>query len=166
MLVYKVATAVASWSSSSTKYDVFLNFRGDDTRDNFISHLYKELDQKGIKTFMDDKLKRGDKISSALLKTIEKSKISLIIFSKNYASSSWCLDELVHILQCKERSGDQVHVVPIFYGVEPSSVRTQSGSYEVGLAELEKRCKDKILVWRDAMKKAVEFSGWDSQNVR
>jgi hypothetical protein len=36
---------------------------------------------------MDDMLRSGEKISLALLEAIEESEISIIILSKNYASS-------------------------------------------------------------------------------
>jgi hypothetical protein len=41
---------------------MFLSFRGEDTRDNFISHLYAELGWKKIETFIDNRLCRGDEI--------------------------------------------------------------------------------------------------------
>ncbi|KDP28980.1 hypothetical protein JCGZ_19531 [Jatropha curcas] len=60
-----------------TNYDVFLSFRGIDTRKNFTSHLYAALKQKHITTFMDDAgLERGEEISWSLLKAIEESKIA------------------------------------------------------------------------------------------
>ncbi|XP_059301985.1 disease resistance protein Roq1-like [Lycium ferocissimum] len=106
-------------SSSLHSYDVFLSFRGEDTRSKFISHLYKELDQKGIRTFKDDKeLKKGKSISPELLKAIEESTFAIIVLSENYASSSWCLDELVKIIECKNIF--QLTVIPIFYNVSPS----------------------------------------------
>ena len=62
-------------SSSSThqpkNFDVFLSFRGEDTRHGFISHLHKALCQSGIYTFIDNDLPRGEEISVELLKTIE-----------------------------------------------------------------------------------------------
>ncbi|KAK2634636.1 hypothetical protein Ddye_029428 [Dipteronia dyeriana] len=76
-------------STTSTKYDVFLNFRGEDTQCCFTDHLYKALCGKQIRTFTDNQLKRGDEISPALFTAIEESKISVVIFSKNYASSKW-----------------------------------------------------------------------------
>lgn len=163
---------MASSSSSSIvdyqeKYDVFISFRGVDTRESFTSHLYAALCRKKIATYIDYKLERGDEISPALLKAIEESKLSIVIFSENYASSSWCLDELVHILECKKRHGQ--FVVPVFYGIDPSHVRKQKGSYEVAFAELEERFKDnlnKVEKWKGALKAAANLSGWDSLVTR
>ncbi|KAK9205675.1 hypothetical protein WN943_015944 [Citrus x changshan-huyou] len=94
---------MASTPSSSCKYDVFLSFGGEDTRCNFTSHLYAAFCQKKIKTYIDDEeISRGEKISPAISKAIQGSKVSIIIFSKDYASSDWCLNELVKILDCKK----------------------------------------------------------------
>ncbi|KAL6196760.1 hypothetical protein ACLB2K_032374 [Fragaria x ananassa] len=144
------------------KHDVFLSFRGQDTRHTFTSHLYEALCLTKIQTYIDFKLERGDDIAPALLEAISESKLSVIIFSKNYASSSWCLDELVHILQCR----DSQFVIPIFYGVDPSDVRKQSGSYADAFVEHEKRFEDyKLLAWRDALTTAANISGFDSQTI-
>ncbi|KAH0745170.1 hypothetical protein KY285_006827 [Solanum tuberosum] len=71
------------------KYDVFLNFRGADTRRTFMGHLYEGLKSRGIFTFQDDKrLEHGDSISEELMKAIEESQVALVVFSKNYATSS------------------------------------------------------------------------------
>ncbi|XP_042962563.1 disease resistance protein RLM3-like [Carya illinoinensis] len=99
-------------------YDVFLSFRGEDVRQNFISHLYDALRKKGINTYIDEHLERGKKISPALLKAIEESRISIIVLSKNNASSTWCLEELMKILECREMK--QQIVLPVFYKVHPS----------------------------------------------
>ncbi|XP_048320048.1 disease resistance-like protein DSC1 isoform X2 [Ziziphus jujuba] len=152
------------------KYDVFLSFRGEDTRNIFASYLYEALFAKQILTFMDDhELERGDEISPTLRKAIQESKISIIIFSKNYASSTWCLDELVHILECKKNFGQTV--VPIFYGIDPSVVRKQHGSYEVAFAQLEQRFKakngmEKVKQWRAALTEASNLCGLDSKDFR
>ncbi|XP_024027296.1 toll/interleukin-1 receptor-like protein [Morus notabilis] len=109
--------ASSSASSTSEKYDVLLSFRGEDTRNTFTSHLYAALERKKIKTYIDEKsLERGDRISPALLEAIRISKISVIVFSKDYALSSWCLNELVHILECHRENKHMV--IPIFYDVE------------------------------------------------
>jgi len=145
-------------------YDVFLSFRGEDTRHNFTSHLYKELNTKRIKTFIDDKLERGDEISQSLIKAIEESSIYVVILSKHYASSSWCLDELTKILQCKRSYGREV--IPIFYEVDPSDVRHQRNSYQEDFVKHQQRSKDKIDVWKAALFQVAGLSGLHSQNIR
>ncbi|GMY08998.1 disease resistance protein RUN1-like isoform X2 [Fagus crenata] len=105
-------------SSSSFRsnhvYDVFLSFRGKDTRSAFTDHLYASLKEAGIYTFRDnEELPRGQFIGPVLLQAIEKSKISVIVFSRGYASSPWCLDELVKIMECRRTK--RQFVLPIFY---------------------------------------------------
>ncbi|XP_048424957.1 uncharacterized protein LOC103954249 isoform X1 [Pyrus x bretschneideri] len=96
------------FSSQRWKYDVFMSFRGRDTRLNIVDNIYHSFEQKGITTFRDDKgLDRGLSISSGLVKAIEESQISLVTLSPDFASSSWCLDELVKILECTETSNLQ-----------------------------------------------------------
>ncbi|XP_027336420.1 disease resistance-like protein DSC1 [Abrus precatorius] len=155
--------SVAS-SSLHKRYDVFLSFRGEDTRNNFTSHLYTALCQKSIKTFIDYKVHRGDQISSTILKQIEDSYIALVVFSENYASSKWCLEELVKILACKEDKGQSV--IPVFYKIDPSHVRTQSGSYKEAFVKHEKDedCRQKVLKWKAALTQAANLAGWDSCN--
>ncbi|XP_021819714.1 TMV resistance protein N-like isoform X2 [Prunus avium] len=146
-------------------YDVFLSFRGVDTRNNFVSHLYHELQHRGIKTFKDDpKLERGTTISSELFKAIQESRLAIVVLSQNYASSSWCLDELTKILQCMKSNGT---VLPVFYNVDPSVVRKQSGSFAGAFAEHEKRFREdieKVKRWRAALTEVANLSGLDSKN--
>ncbi|XP_019266010.1 PREDICTED: TMV resistance protein N-like [Nicotiana attenuata] len=109
-------------------YDVFLSFRGEDVRNTFVDHLYVALQQKGIHTFKDDEnLERGKSISPDLMRAIEVPRIALIIFSKNYANSTWCLDELMKIMECNKQKGQIV--LPVFYDVDPSTVRKQKSNY-------------------------------------
>ncbi|XP_016647965.1 PREDICTED: TMV resistance protein N-like [Prunus mume] len=146
--------------TKSRKYHVFLSFRGLDTRSNFTGHLYSALCQHGINTFMDDdELRRGEEISSTLLTAIEDSEISVVVFSKNYASSHWCLDELVKILDCKESK--QQLVIPVFYKVNPSDVRNHRGSFGDALDIMECKYKDNMENrWRAALSQATNLSGF------
>ncbi|KAM5546468.1 hypothetical protein ABKV19_002463 [Rosa sericea] len=63
----------SSSSAVEWKHDVFLSFRGPDTRKGITSDLYRRLQRRGIKTFMDDRdLEFGDAISPALIEAIEE----------------------------------------------------------------------------------------------
>ena len=160
-------TSEGASSSSSTsppiyEHDVFLSFRGQDTRNNFTSHLYQALSDSGIKAFIDDAgLKRGEEISPGLLQAIERSSCSIVVFSENYAASPWCLDELVKILEC--RTEGQRPVLPIFFKVDPSEVRKQTGKFGLALAEHERRFNnnlDKVRKWREALTEVANLSGF------
>ncbi|CAN6699068.1 unnamed protein product [Malus baccata var. baccata] len=148
-------------STPSLEYDVFLSFRGTDTRTNFTNHLYHALVRLGIRTFLDDsELPTGEEISPTLLKAIENSRISVIVFSENYASSRWCLNELVHILECRESKGQMTR--PIFYKVDPSDVRHQKNSYGVAFAVPSRKYEndpEKVQRWRTALTKAANLKG-------
>jgi len=148
-----------------SKYDVFVSFRGEDIRDKFLSHLEKDFSQKQIHTFTDKKLTTGNEIEPSLFEAIKGSSISLIIFSENYASSHWCLDELVKILECKKKYGRIV--IPVFYGVEPTDVRHQKKSYENAFSELEKKySSSEVQKWRHALQTSATLSGIPSSNFR
>ncbi|PWA41208.1 toll/interleukin-1 receptor (TIR) domain-containing protein [Artemisia annua] len=153
---------MASTSNASNKkgfsYDVFLSFRGEDTRNNFVSHLYRALLQKGIETYKDDeKIKKGETINGQLIKSIEDSRFYIIVFSKNYASSSWCLNELSKIMECQKTAEQTAY--PVFYDVEPTEVRKQSGAVGEAFAKLEK--EEDSGKWREAMKGAADLAGWE-----
>ena len=160
MVVLTDEGASSSSSPHQWDHDVFLSFRGADTRNNFTGHLYKALRDQGFNTFIDDRLQKGEEISMDLVKAIESSMISIVIFSKNFASSTWCLNELVKIFEC--RSNGQL-VYPIFYKVNPSEIRKQDGEFGIALAEHEEKFKDdreKVQRWRKTLTKAANLSGF------
>ncbi|XP_030497361.2 disease resistance protein RPV1 isoform X1 [Cannabis sativa] len=158
-------------------FDVFLNFRGEDTASNnnhfhFTSHLYTALDQKKIKPSLSiDHQKRFegiiDDVSATVIDAIQNAKVSIIIFSKNYASSSWCLNELVHIMKCHKEL-NQI-VLPIFYEVDPSHIRKQGGDFTEAFRKYEQEFNDRldmVAKWRTALTMAANLSGWSSQGTR
>ncbi|KAJ9178369.1 hypothetical protein P3X46_010257 [Hevea brasiliensis] len=163
---------MASCSSSSSSsinpqcknYDAFISFRGADTREGFVSHLYEALNRKQICTFKDENLDRGEEISPALLKTIENSLVSIVIFSEDYAFSPWCLDELVKILECQETKGQIV--LPVFYQVDPTDVQELTGRFGDALAQHKEKFKEKVESWSRALTGTANISGWNSKNIK
>ncbi|RDX89018.1 TMV resistance protein N, partial [Mucuna pruriens] len=153
--------------SSLKTYDVFLSFRGEDTRDNFTSHLHDALKQTKLETYIDYRLRKGDEISQALIQAIQDSHVSVVIFSPKYATSKWCLDEITKIMECKEDQGQVV--IPVFYKIEPTHVRKQEGSFQQAFIEHQRDPKitnDKVQKWRAALTQATNLAGWDYQTYR
>ncbi|KAG2685814.1 hypothetical protein I3760_10G143100 [Carya illinoinensis] len=154
-----MAFSKASSSTPST-CEVFLSFRGEDTHNNFTAHLHNALHLRGINTYIGEELRRGEEISPALFKAIEESRISILVLSEDYASSTWCLDELKKILECERRR--QQIVLPIFYLVDPSKVWHQRKSFGQALTKHEGRFKDdmKIQKWKESLKEVAKLSGF------
>ena len=153
-MALQITNGATSSITPQFTYDVFLSFKGEDTRYNFTGHLYQALCDKGFNTFIDNELPRGEEISMELLKAIELSKSSIVVFSENFASSGWCLDELVKILECRN---DGQLVLPVFYKVGPSEIRKQKGKLGVALTQHEDNV-EKVQRWRTALTKAAGLS--------
>ncbi|KAK7286726.1 hypothetical protein RJT34_21937 [Clitoria ternatea] len=162
-----MSPSTSSESKRQWKYDVFLNFRGADTRKSFVSHLYAALKYAGVNAFLDDeRLERGAELEPELVRAIEGSRISIVVFSKSYTESRWCLNELIEILNCRRKSSQDV--VPIFYHVKTSEVRHQDGEFGRGLEALASAMeagsgvKQIVLSkWKTALTDAANLSGWD-----
>ncbi|XP_076917094.1 TMV resistance protein N-like isoform X1 [Bidens hawaiensis] len=159
-----MASSSSCANNKSYKYNVFLSFCGVDTRKTFVDHLYAALDRQGIYTFKDnERLERGKEISEELLQAIEDSRFYIIVFSKRYASSSWCLNELLKIMECRKTGGHIAY--PVFYDVDPSDVRKQTRSVGKALAKHKNNNKSEVEKWREALKEAANLSGLDVRNT-
>ncbi|KAL4588409.1 hypothetical protein LXL04_001297 [Taraxacum kok-saghyz] len=173
---------MASSSSSSMataqrcfSHDVFLSFRGE-TRHQFTDHLHKALKRERIRIFRDDGIERGKILKDELEKAIHESEISLVVFSDDYASSKWCLHEVMMIIKEHETSSHKHDLVPVFYKVDTSDVKHQTGSFEKAFDKYEDEIKaetdlkkktelaEKVRAWRDSLNKATNFTGYVYKN--
>ncbi|KAF8016982.1 hypothetical protein BT93_H2243 [Corymbia citriodora subsp. variegata] len=154
-------------NSSGYEYEVFLSFKGKDTRIGFANFLYTSMIDAGIRIYKDDKeLHKGEKFGPELLRAINQSKISIPIFSKGYASSIWCLKELIQMVECQKTRGQKI--MPIFYDVAPLEVRHQIGGYGDAFLshENKKRYDEEIMhEWKAALTTVGELDGWDLQSM-
>ncbi|XP_022566896.2 disease resistance protein TAO1-like [Brassica napus] len=150
-------------SSRIWTHDVFPSFRGEDVRRNFLSHIQMEFERKGITPFIDNEIKRGESIGPELIRTIRGSKIAIILLSRNYASSKWCLDELVEIMKCREELGQTV--MAVFYEVDPSDVKNLAADFgRVFRKTCAGETKENIGRWRQALAKVATVAGYHSSN--
>lgn len=150
------------------KYEVFLSFRGPDTRKGFTNYLYEALDKKGIYTFRDDEeLEGGKPISTELEKAIAESKIWVVVLSRNYATSTWCLNELADIVDLGKKDKSRL-ILPVFYDVTPSEVRKQTGCFKEAFAEHEKdfRVREKVERWKSSLTTIAGLTGFDIVGCR
>ena len=159
-----IPSSSSSSSARGSKHDVFISFRGEDTRKKFTDHLYYGLEQKSISTFKDDeKLERGTPIGPGLFKAIEESRIAVVILSSDYASSRWCLIELAKIVDCMKKTG--LVVLPVFHYVNPSDARNQKEIYTEAFKKHEEIFKDSneedVRMWKAALTEVANISGWD-----
>ncbi|KAL1199597.1 Disease resistance-like protein DSC2 [Cardamine amara subsp. amara] len=158
-----VIMASPTSTSINRKYDVFPSFHGRDVRKGFLSHILKEFKSKGITPFIDNEIKRGESIGPELKLAIRESRVAIVLLSSNYASSSWCLDELEEIMKCKEKY--QQTVLTIFYEVDPSDVRKQTGEFGKAFDETcNGKPEDVKEAWRQALKDVASIAGYHSRN--
>ncbi|KAL0717633.1 hypothetical protein Bca4012_066955 [Brassica carinata] len=159
---------MASSSSSSSLapswlYDVFLNFRGADVRKGLLSHVLKEFKSKGINVFIDNEIERGESVGPELVTAIRQSRVAVVLLSPKYASSSWCLDELVEIMKCRKEY--QQTVMTIFYQVNPSDVRNQTGDFGKAFDETcVGKTEEVKQAWRLALNDVASIAGYDPNN--
>jgi hypothetical protein len=154
-------TEAKKTAAEAKSYDVFLSFSGSDIRLGFLSHLSDALRRKQIVVFIDNQIHKGDEISESLLQAIDKSLISLVIFSPNYVKSHWCMSELIRIVECRKKV-NQV-LLPVFYKVDPSDVRWQKGPYADPFLEHEKQYNlTTVKKWRSALTQSASILGFHS----
>ncbi|KAG7588218.1 Toll/interleukin-1 receptor homology (TIR) domain [Arabidopsis suecica] len=153
----------SSSSSRSWRCNVFPSFHGPDVRVTFLSHLQKQFQYNGIITFNDEGIERSQTISSELTRAIRESRISIVVLSENYASSSWCLNELVEILKCQESAGQIV--MTVFYKVDPSDVRKQMRDFGKAFKKTcQGKTEAKIHRWTQALTRVANIAGEHSLN--
>ena len=159
---------------TSKKYDVFLDFRSaersqtdhDFTFGSSLDPLLREifclirgaLNLENIKTLCLDENLEGEEIPPPkLVKAIEESKLPVIIFSGRYASLTWCLNELTHILEWQRETRQTV--APLLYHLNIPDGWKEEETYAAAFSILDERFKDqmdKVQQWRQSLTKALD----------
>lgn len=127
-------------------YQVFLSFRGCDTRQGFTDCLYHFLTDAGVRVFRDnEELRPGHKIEEVLT-AINRSLVCIPILSKSYANSKWCLLELTKMVELEK------DIMPIFYKVEADDVKLKTKLYSDDLSRFGKKYDAEKVEWERALK--------------
>ncbi|XP_039162603.1 TMV resistance protein N-like [Eucalyptus grandis] len=156
------AKGTNSWESVGPSYEVFLSFHGRDTRHGFTDFLYHGMVETGILVFRDNEsLHVGQRIGDELLQAIQNSKIYIPIFSKNYASSHWCLRELAYMVECASKSNGNKEILPIFLDVEPDDVKLKTKLYSKALSVHQKKFRNEVESWKKALIEVDKIKGWN-----
>ncbi|KAI3679512.1 hypothetical protein L2E82_51253 [Cichorium intybus] len=152
------STFRASPAANGSSYDVFLSFRGEDTRDSFADHLFDALKRAGIGTFRDnEEINRGEDLKPEIETAVKRSRASIVVLSKNYATSTWCLDELMLILEQRRECGH--FVLPVFYHVDPSDVRNQNATFAIEVKASSRWTNHNVNLWKKALKEVADLAG-------
>ncbi|KAG0613346.1 hypothetical protein M758_6G096100 [Ceratodon purpureus] len=149
---------------STPKYDVFLNHRGPDTKKSFVIPLEQQLREEGISAFLDrHNIHHGDNLFKNIKDSIKSAHLHIAIFSRNYAHSTYCLDELDQMYQMS--LPERKSLIPVFYDVKPEHVRRplrQGGPFEEAFKKHEEREKpEDVQRWVRALQNAAEIKGFD-----
>ncbi|PKI43571.1 hypothetical protein CRG98_036063 [Punica granatum] len=143
---------------TGAEYQVFLSFRGTDTRQGFADCLYHFLIDAGLRVFRDnEEIHQGEKIEE-ILRAIDKSTICMPVFSKGYASSKWCLSELAEMVEKKKK------IMPIFYDVTPDDVKLKTPLYRTAL-QTQNGHKMEKKRWENALKVVAKIKGSKLENT-
>ena len=139
-------------------YDVFLNHRGPDVKCSFVSHLYDLLRERGCNPFLDAKsLIKGNHALNSINEALHGVRVHLAIFSKGYAESKYCLNELFDMMKSPEK------VIPVFFqGVEPEHLRwIESGPFvDAFKKHLGKKRDEDVKRWKTALLEASHLTGF------
>ncbi|XP_076952297.1 TMV resistance protein N-like [Bidens hawaiensis] len=151
--------ASTSQSSLATSRTVFLSFRGEDTHKTLGDHLYAALQQQKIIPMNEaHPLIRGIGIDQSLYRAVQEAEVAVVVINKNYANTSWSLNELAAIMQCRYERG--LLVIPIFDHVDPSELRRQNGMYGAALSGHELENAEQVESWRKAMVDLANIPGY------
>jgi hypothetical protein len=159
--------SVTSEASSSNfdalhEYDVFVSHRGPIVNMTFVSHLYEALCTAGFHPCFDAKsFVKGKHAFNSINKALSGVRVHVAVFSKCYAESKYCLNELCDML----RSGKVI--LPVYLDVEPEHLRTpHQGPFAAAFRKhLERGRIDDIKKWEKALLDVADITGYRLDEV-
>ncbi|XP_014503234.1 TMV resistance protein N-like [Vigna radiata var. radiata] len=150
------------------KYDVLINFTGEDIHRKFVSHLNSAFSTVGLTTF----LHHPNAVNTTHIQQpiLSHCRVAIVIFTQTYSQSAWCLNQLLQIIKWHQTYCR--HVLPVYYEIQPSDVRLQKGDFGKALKETAQQTfsgqelDHGMSRWSHALTKAANFFGWDESSYR
>ncbi|CDY11145.1 BnaC06g23970D [Brassica napus] len=137
------------------KNDVFLSFRGEQTRKTFLSHLLSSLKKKDITT------STSSESCPVSVQALQVSLVAIPIFSNDHASLDLWVDDLATIIDCDKKG--TLTAVPVFFQLDPNDflkmLRT-AGKDAQTMHEPQRRSLEIVKKWLDAH--IINKSGFNS----
>ncbi len=140
------------------QFHVFLNHRGPDVKRGFAYNLYKALQKAGCRPFLDmESIEKGQPGQKKIYEALGCASVHVAIFSKDYAASDYCLDELCAMLESEKL------IIPVFYDVSPNDLRCKlhNGPYTKAFRKIPWRKRASVKKWKEALSKAAQLSGFE-----
>jgi hypothetical protein len=113
---------------------------------------------RGCNPFLDAKsLIKGNHALKSINEALRGVRVHLAIFSKGYAESKYCLNELLDMMHSPKK------VIPVFYqDVEPEHLRRiESGPFADAFKKhLEKKRDEDVERWKTALSEASHLIGF------
>lgn len=148
---------VKAGSPKLHKYDVFINHRGPDVKLTFAAHLEEALCNAGFHPFLDAKsIGQGRHVFNSIDEALSDACVHVAIFSRRYAESKYCLQELCDMLQT------QKVILPVFYDVQPKDLKdVDQGPYAPAFQK-HRKCRkvEEMKQWRKALREVADHRGF------
>ena len=155
-------SAAGAATSKSGEYDVFINHRGPDVKKTFVAHLYAALSSWGFRPFLDAQdIDIAEPVFEEIDKALKGACVHVAIFSKGYAESKYCLEELCAMLKSKQR------IIPVFYDVKAENLRRpEDGPYKEAFDKHQRRGRtENIPIWKEALHKVADYRAFRMDEV-
>jgi hypothetical protein len=128
-----------------------------------VGFLYEDLKKHGLQPYLDRRsIRHGEECWESIEDAIKNTPIAVVVFSKRYAESEWCLKELHVMLEANSRK----KILPIFYNVTPWDLRNpERGQFKDGFEKLKMKFNSNLVEqWQANLEVASKLMGWEHSN--
>ncbi|CAM6023962.1 unnamed protein product [Sphagnum balticum] len=104
-----------------------------------------------------ESLEKGQHGQKKIYEALGCASVHVAIFSKHYADSDYCLDELCAMLESKKL------IIPVFYDVSPNDLhcKLRDGPYTKAFSKIHRwRQASEVKKWKEALRMAAQLSGF------